>query len=543
MTDLLTVSTQPTYSLDEQTRNALAKPVTSPKHRCSFDCHSKNALNWYHQKIKHTFSALPKGGKQATGEVFLRIALIVILPLAYISLLFARGVGKTLSKLYGSSPHPKKVVLAKDERPAQDLISRNRFDLTAKTLYARHLTYGLNGGSSKRVYREHLRTWNNFVEPRSDSDPNANKHSFEDFDNTFVSVLTSVNQHGFSKEQSPVPVSADANIPLDGAHRIAACYTYNKPVRVVVQGDYQPDYSYRYFRNLGLDESTLDAMGLEYCRVKPSLALAVFPSVEITAEKVRELVTNYLPIAYQTEISVTEREGHNFTVTSYYDNSKNSWLGTPQNGYHGALAKSTACFPKEQVAKRPMHFVVLDSNDLDAAQKLKDSLRENFNIGKDSCHITDTQEQTLELAQTVLHENTRLFNQTRKMQADFPNFEKLFAQLKEWLEKNNIDSEKICIAGSAVLSAYGLRDCNDLDVLHHSSVTLNTGNKKIGSENEKVSNLGFFPDQLIFDSGNYFYYRGIKFITDKNLIAIKMQRNEARDLEDLKLFNNLIDVE
>ena len=46
-----------------------------------------------------------------------------------------------------------------------------------------------------------------------------------------------------------------------------------------------------------------------------------------------------------------------------------------------------------------------------------------------------------------------------------PNFHKYLFELKSWITLNGIDPEKICIDGSGVMSAFGLRECRDLDFL------------------------------------------------------------------------------
>ena len=130
-----------------------------------------------------------------------------------------------------------------DGTDPSDLLTPVRFDITAKTIYARHKIKEAKSTWASELYAEHLKVWNDFKE----KDPE--KNSLADFTNSFDSLLASVNEKGFSRDPSDaIPLYAGS--PLNGAHRVAAAIALNK--RVYITGptpEGQFDCSSEYFRN------------------------------------------------------------------------------------------------------------------------------------------------------------------------------------------------------------------------------------------------------------------------------------------------------
>lgn len=131
------------------------------------------------------------------------------------------------------------------------------------------------------------------------------------------------------------------------------------------------------------------------------------------------------------------------------------------------------------------------------------------------------------------------------------NYKKSFLDkldsLKKWCCKNDINPKNICIVGSAVLEAYGLRECDDIDfILDDSSrekMGLGAEGIKLSGGLEIVKKDGFFDekhnellDSVILNNDNYhFYVNGFKFI---NLDYVYLKKNEGKrekDVLDAKL--------
>ena len=156
-----------------------------------------------------------------------------------------------------------------------DLLSPDRFDITAKILYARHREKGVQNVWASKVYEHHINVWGGFTE----KDPP--KSSKEDFYKAYHDVLDSVKEEGFIENKSFIPVHENGTL-LNGSHRVAAAIQYNKPVvckKSPIQAG-QLGCSYSYFKNkkdivsTGLLEEISDTMALEYLRLKKDTYLA-----------------------------------------------------------------------------------------------------------------------------------------------------------------------------------------------------------------------------------------------------------------------------
>ena len=91
------------------------------------------------------------------------------------------------------------------------------------------------------------------------------------------------------------------------------------------------------------------------------------------------------------------------------------------------------------------------------------------------------------------------------------------------------------------MSLYGIRKAKDLDYISISNVKypLNTFFNQV-----KSNDLNYHVDNvkdLIFDSKNFFYFQGIKFLTLKKIYQKKKTRGEVKDLTDIKLIESYID--
>lgn len=135
---------------------------------------------------------------------------------------------------------------------------KNRFDIKIKVLYALELETNSKYDFYKKIYKNHLMLWNGFKEryPR--------KEKFEHFDISFKNTLNDIKTNGFSPEISTVPV--DMNFyPTNGAHRIAACILYKKPIYINMVFDRSNVFfDERYFLIKGVSKDIIDKVNLSY---------------------------------------------------------------------------------------------------------------------------------------------------------------------------------------------------------------------------------------------------------------------------------------
>ncbi len=406
------------------------------------------------------------------------------------------------------------------------LLTRNRFDLMAKYIYAKFRKSGIDSGWGLHVYYEHIRAFNNFQEPGSEE-----KTGKDAFIAAFHNILESIKKEGFDEDTSIVPL-LDENLILDGSHRTVACLLYDKEV-ACLRVDINPlvnravlEYSYSYFREKGLANTCSDAMALEYCRLKSNTyVVTVFPSAVGKDEQVKKVIQEYGEIIYEKSVHLLN-EGPINLIKQIYGNE--NWLGNWSDDFRGARAKAAACFRYNGLAR----VFIVESDNLENVTKAKAKIRKLFNIDKHSVHINDTHEETIHLAQILLNDNSIHFlNYARPK--NYAKFYQLLANYQEWLAEKNLDKECFCIDSSAVMAAYGIRAPGDLDFLHHGYEQIISDKDDIESNNDKQPYHAKPVDDIIYNPENHFYYNGLKFATLDIIKNMKKNKGALKDLEDI----------
>ncbi len=418
--------------------------------------------------------------------------------------------------------------------PAHRLLTPYRFDIAAKYLYAMHREKSVASIFAEQVYSEHLRVWNGLHE----LDPV--KHGLAAYQESFHEILDSIKTVGFDLQKSPVPVGRSLS-PINGGHRIAACLLHGRDVscRVVDEGLDTHNYNYLYFRNReahvqgGLAPAFSNAIALEYCRLKrETYAVLVFPAATGRHLEIFDILLTHGHIAYEKEFFLGKAARLNLVRTVY---AGEPWLGTEATAYNGANAKASLCFDGDG----PLRLFIFETHDPEEAVRAKHEIRELFGIDKSSVHINDTHEETLRIVEALLNTNSLHFleNALPEPSARLLNY---LETLDEWLAKYHLAREDLCIGGSAVLAAYGLRECKDLDFLHHFDLPEAGLPQDLGSHNEYAELYGISCDELIYNPANHFYLHGFKFASLPVLARMKKTRGERKDKVDLSLMKRAL---
>jgi FkbM family methyltransferase len=418
--------------------------------------------------------------------------------------------------------------------PALRLLTPYRFDIPAKYLYAKHREKRVGSDFARRLYAEHLRVWNNLheIEPV--------KHGIEAYLDTFHRILDSTKSDGFGPTQSAVPVGRSLS-PINGSHRIAACLLYDKEVRcrVVDEGLETHNHNYLYFRNRedhvpgGLAPDLQNAIALEYCRLKPeTYAVLVFPSAVGRHREIFDILVAHGHVVYEKEFVLGPNGRLNFIRCVYWGEP---WLGTAENGYPGANAKAGYCFANDG----PLRLFVFETHDPERAVTVKAEIRALFDLEKNSVHINDSHEETLRVAEALLNANSVHFLERSRPGTPIRLLEQM-ARLRDWLDRERLSPEDVCIGGSAVLVAYGLREGKDLDFLHHFALPDRGLPEDLGSHNEYAELYGLSPDELIYDPANHFHFNGFKFVSLPIVARMKKTRGERKDAADLALIRKVL---
>jgi len=408
-------------------------------------------------------------------------------------------------------------------RQAIDLLTPNRFDIIAKYIYVKFKVENISSDFVKELYLNHIKVFNGFVE-NDESQKIGEKAFLQSFDN----LIESIKNKGFL-DKNIIPLANDNSI-LDGAHRIATAIYFNQRVRTISTELEPHNFNYEFFEKRGLERVYLDAMALEYAKLKDNVyIILIWPSAEGKESELKEIFEKYGKIVYRKNVYLTENGSVNLILQTY---KNEKWLGNEKNDYIGARNKARWCFQ----GNNPLRVFLFES--AEDLIKMKEEIRRLFNIGKHSIHINDTKDETIELAGLLFNENSIhwLNNAQRR---DFKWFDRLLKHYVNFLKKKKLDFDKFCIDGGAVLAMYGIRETRDLDFLYQGK-NIETGFKEISCHNEETTLHSKSKDELIFDPRNHFIVNNIKFVSLSNIKGMKRNRNEKKDLEDIKLINMLL---
>mgnify|MGYP003644126519 CR=1 FL=1 len=418
------------------------------------------------------------------------------------------------------------------EKDPLSLLTPYRFDVLAKYIYAKHRH--LDSSFPKDIYKHHLEVWNNCNEIT-----NPHKSTFEDFVAQFHSIIDSITSQGFDNTLSQVPLFKGHLI--NGAHRVAASVLNNSKVwcREAAETEGQLDCSYYYlankkdFQKEGLQSFYADAMALEYAKLKKNtFTITLFPSAQGHLNKVRELIVGAADIVYEKEVDLTRDGAFNFIKVLY---EGEPWLGDATNNFHGVDPKLQPCYKSGGVTR----IFLIETSDPNKLGALKEEIRNIFKIGKHSVHINDTHEETLRISQALLNDNSIHFLNNCKKQY-FPYFDYLLALLKNTIIGHGLNTEDFCVTASSILSAYGLRQGQDLDYLHASEDHKFEGHEHVSSHNSEISHYRHTKDDIIHNPKNHFYFRGLKFASLHVLQQLKQKRGEPKDIVDSDLISTTI---
>jgi glycosyltransferase involved in cell wall biosynthesis len=413
-----------------------------------------------------------------------------------------------------------------------DLLNKNRFDITAKTMYARHRDKQASDSWAAKVYDEHIKVWGNYTEK------NPPKNGIEEFYQSFHDTLDSIKQSGFNEEESFIPVFEDGS-PLNGSHRVAACINYNKPVVCKVSnistGQY--DCSQAYFSNKGdivkggLGKKYTDSMTIEYARNKSNIYVATL------YQHCSRHLNQIFSIFSKNNVNIISSKRHCFSdrgklnyVISLYGSER--WIGNKNNNFPGAHHQARLSFS----AGNNVVFLLLEGGSLEDVVRSKEQIRELIGVGKPSIHITDTYNEAWNNVTTSFSDSTlRMLDLATvgsfydQKLVDFVN------ETKQVLEYNNIDKEDICVVGSSPLHVFGIRDSKDFDIFYNPVYDGVRFSKNVSSHNEYANLYGKSIKDIIYSPENHFYIHGIKMITLEGMIDMKNRRSEQKDINDVRM--------
>jgi hypothetical protein len=408
----------------------------------------------------------------------------------------------------------------------EQLLTPQRFDINAKTLYARQRDKGVQCLWNQALYLEHLRVWNGFFEAEP---PKRGPH---DFMNAFNALLDSIKTEGWRVDSPAVPVLNGS--PYNGAHRVAASIVFKQLPTVTEQASSgRAHCDWAFFRDktdivpTGLQAQYSDAMALEYIRHKRQVhTVSLFGADLIDVAAAEALLSRFARIVYAKTVTLSELGKFNYMM-GLYENEP--WVGTAGNGYAGLNFKKQACFGGSSTVR----VYLIEAEGLEPLIECKRLIRAHYGRDNHSIHINDSWRETWEIGSAVFNDNSLLFLNRGKPLLQ-PRFNAWFQRYRAWMQAQDV--EDFCVVASATMAAHGLRDCRDLDFLCHAELPPATPDPGLGCHNKEITHYGVHRDEIIYNPQHHFYHRGLKFCTLKVTKAMKWKRREVpKDIADLQL--------
>lgn len=416
------------------------------------------------------------------------------------------------------------------------IMNCKRFDVAAKVIYLRFLEEGINSDFAERVYKHHLQVWNGLKEqiPR--------KIGIEEYKTEFDKIRNAVKSNTFGWNRSPILVNK-AGFVINGSHRLAAAVFYNKLVVTEEKPDSLGELCpYDHLKKMtshvpgGLKQKYSDAMAIEYCRLmknkRPIYVVQLFPAGEGKDAEAVSILNKYGCVVYYKTVNFNKNGGENYIQQLYLGEG---WAGGRKDKFSGTRDKAKYCYPKEGKTR----VFLVEGPAQPEMLKAKKEIRQLYNKGKHSVHITDTWREAYRAANLAFNNNSIHFlnNMNQEMHL-YPNFNKYMDQFVSWSHKGD-HVDNVCIDSSAVMSVYGIRDCKDLDYLHKGGVP-DRVNRDITSHNSWASHYPVNISNLVFNPENYFYYNEVKFVSLDMVRQMKLGRNEEKDQKDVKLVDDFL---
>lgn len=406
------------------------------------------------------------------------------------------------------------------------LIAPKRFDVLAKIIFLKFLSSNSDDNIGKKLYLKHLELLNGFLE--LDRSGYSKKIGKDSFILSFKELLISIKKD-FNKSYA-IPISNN-NI-LDGAHRLAVAIFLKRDIFVFKVNGKEFNYNYSFFKDKKFPEIYLDMMANEYLLYKKKARLIfLWPTANKSNDsKFNEIINKHGEVVYEKKIKINPENAW-VLIREVYKNEK--WLGNFKNQFLGAKNKAIWCFQNNQ----PLRVILYESNkDLINVKQL---IRNIYNEGKHSVHITDNYSETCELSNFMFNKNSiHWLNNYRLKKYNW--FDELFLNYKKFLNHSRLNKKKFCIDGSSVLSIYGLREARDIDFIHTYKKNIHT--KMLGVTDHNSASNYHVQDRfsLVNDPRYFFYYSGFKVISLEQLKQYKVNRNEKKDIIDLNLINSIV---
>jgi len=413
-----------------------------------------------------------------------------------------------------------------ETRSPVELLTPNRFDVWADTIYAKYHLLDVAKNWSYKIYYDCKS-----IMGENQADP-FNGKSIKTSLAEFHEQLSQIKSGRFPEDRYYLPINQD-NVIIDSAHQFATLLLFDQPVKAIRFQYPHIEYDYKYFLEQGLDQDVADAMALAFSQHCPNMAVVVvFPIASGKNEEINQILFDYGRVAYEKEILLTKFGQYNLIQMLYFNMH---WIDPDGDINYGVRHHVDHRFWKEG----PVKFIFVVFDDISTTAEVKTRLRALFDVKNFSVHINDTHEETIWIAEHILTPNSDYF-----MNHAQPWLSKKFLQhikvFKKEIESKGLNKDHFCLTGNSMLAAFGLRDVNDIDFVYFDQKEKLNFDPGVYPQDFKISREVISIGDLIFDPRNHFYFRGLKIISPHLFREICSKEKTAQYRTELSLVDSLV---
>ena len=161
----------------------------------------------------------------------------------YLKTINYKQLYKLIDNSYIFSLLPKRNKIRIFETMPINLVSQYRYDVFIKYYYVQAYTTKSNFDFTKKVYLDHIKSFNHFIEP------DGRKNTPESFIKNFNNLIDDVKKHGV---KTIIPITKNGEI-IDGAHRLSIALYLKVKVRFAIFDLLDANYGKKFFIDRGFN--------------------------------------------------------------------------------------------------------------------------------------------------------------------------------------------------------------------------------------------------------------------------------------------------
>jgi len=441
-----------------------------------------------------------------------------------------------------------------------------RFDIVVETTYAIFLHRGNVPTFVQSMYTRHLEACNTFQEhcvfvgQKTWLDATTScvvKTMGRDLQQTFA-TLNSIALESFDRTKVQISTTS-AGLPLNGTHEIASAIALGLSAVTVQRDSIKPvdniNWDFAHFARRGFEDLYADFAMLQWTlHVAKTRTVVFWPEAAANTQKMtkaRTIVQNCGNVLYEKSVSVNRDGLHSFALHAYGDQK---WLSSK--------TKQLQMGFRRQDEKRPVVVMFILPTSSKHLRSCKVALRSHFDLPnpKSSVHISDYHDEAVLIAEMVLNANSAFFLNHHK----HSDCQKVAVELASRLTSSSVQPglyvlpQDIMVDSGAVMSFFGLRKFNDVDLLFERRVNHNLLGERNGISVQphtfkttewgaetwgEYHFVGSCKDvgDLFHDPANYGYCHGLKFVSLPQLVRYKENRRAmVKDEDDVAMIQTFL---